>query len=206
MTTKQTPLTIDGLRESLYAGFWIRFGSLLLDLLIISPVIFIVLYLNGLSKNAYFYTVIPLLGFHFWYNIYLVQKNGGTPGKLISGLTILKKDGADLTWREAILRHIVTFVLTIFVAIVTIIALTHSDTEYYESLNWMKKQEYLMTLLPIYFTLYTWTSNIWTWGELFVLLLNKRKRALHDYIAETVIVRTKYIDKMRVAMNTVENE
>ncbi len=206
MTTKQTPLTIDGLHESLYAGFWIRFGSLLLDLLIISPVIFIVLYLNGLSKNAYFYTVIPLLIFHSWYNIYLVQKNGGTPGKLISGLTILKKDGTDLTWREAILRHIVSFGLTIFVVIVTIIALTHSDTEYYESLNWMKKQEYLMTLLPIYFTLYTWTSNIWTWGELFVLLLNKRKRALHDFIAETVIVRTKYIDKMRVAMNTVENE
>ncbi|MDP3446112.1 MAG: RDD family protein, partial [Ignavibacteria bacterium] len=85
-------------------------------------------------------------------------------------------------------------------------ALSLSDTEYYESLNWMKKQEYLMTLLPIYFTLYTWTSNIWAWGELFVLLLNKRKRALHDFIAETVIVRTKYIDKMRVAMNTVEKE
>ena len=70
----------------------------------------------------------------------------------------------------------------------------------------MKKQEYLMTLLPAYFTLYTWTSNIWTYGELFVLLLNRRKRALHDFIAETVIIKTKYIAKMRAAMNSVENE
>jgi len=206
MKAKQTPLTIDGLRESLYAGFWIRFGSLLLDILIISPVIFILLYLNGLSKNVYYYTVIPTLIFHFWYNIYLVQKNGGTPGKLISGITILKTDGTDLTWREAILRHIVSFALTIFLSIITIIAISHSDTEYYQSLNWMTKQQYLMTLLPVYFTLYTWTSNIWTYSELFVLLFNKRKRALHDFIAETVIVKTKYIEKMRVIMNPIDIE
>lgn len=206
MKTKQTPLTIVGINESIYAGFWIRFGSLLLDLVIISPLIFLVLYLNGISKSAYYYTVIPTIIFHFWYNVYLVRKNGGTPGKRLSGLTILKKDGTDLTWKEAILRHIVSIVLTIFVAIITIIALSLSDAEYYESLNWMKKQEYLMTLLPVYFTLYTWTSNIWTYGELFVLLLNKRKRALHDFIAETVIIKTKYIPKMRLAMNTAEIE
>jgi uncharacterized RDD family membrane protein YckC len=206
MTPKQTPLTIDGLHESLYAGFWIRLGALFLDLLITIPVIFIVLYLNGLSKNAYFYTVVPHLIFHFWYNIYLVRKNGGTPGKLISGITILKTDGTDVTWREAILRYIVSFLLTIFYSIITIIALSQSDTEYYESLNWMNKQQYLMTLLPVYFSVYKWTSNIWTYGELFVLLFNKRKRALHDFIAETVVVRTKYIYKMRVAMNTIENE
>lgn len=205
MTTKQTPLKIDGLHESLYAGFWIRLGSLLLDLLIISPVIFISLYINGLSKNAYFYTVIPILAFHFLYQIYLVRKNGGTPGKLIAGITILKTDGTAVTWREAILRHIVTFSMTIFVSIITIIALTQSDTEYYESLNWMNKQQYLMTLLPVYFSLYTWTSNIWTYSEFFVLLFNKRKRALHDFIAETVIVRTKYIHLMRAAMNKTEN-
>ena len=206
MTAKQTPLKIEGINESIYAGFWIRLASLLLDLLIISPLIFIVLYLNGTSKSAYYYTVIPTLIFHFWYNVYLVRRNGGTPGKLIAGLTILKKDGTVLTWREAILRHIVSIVLTIFVAIITVIALSHADSEYYENLNWMKKQDYLVTLLPFYFTFYNWTFNVWTWGELFVLLFNKRKRALHDFIAETVIIRTKYIDKMRVAMNTVENE
>ncbi len=206
MTTQQTPLTINGINESIYAGFWIRLGSLLLDILIISPVIFIFLYLNGISKSIYYYTIVPTILFHLWYNVYLVQKNGGTPGKLIAGLTILKKDGTDLTWREAILRDIVSIVLAIFVAIITVIALSQSDSEYYESLNWMKKQEYLVTVLPFYFTFYNWTSNVWAWGELFVLLFNKRKRALHDFIAETVIIKTKYITKMRVAMNTAENE
>jgi len=72
-----------------------------------------------------------------------------------------------------------------------------SNIFYYKNLNWMAKQKYLMSLTPVLFTIYTWSSNIWTYGELFVLLLNKRKRALHDFIADTVIVRTKYVDKIR---------
>ena len=114
MITKQTPLTIEGVNESIYAGFWIRFGSLLLDFVIIMPVIFLTLFLNGLSKNAYYFTVLPGLLFHFWYNIYLVKRNGGTPGKLIAGIRVLKIDGTEVTWREAFLRQIVTLALTIF--------------------------------------------------------------------------------------------
>jgi hypothetical protein len=35
-------------------------------------------------------------------------------------------------------------------------------------------------------------------------LTNKRKRAVHDFIAGTVIVRTKYLEQIRVAMNPSE--
>jgi uncharacterized RDD family membrane protein YckC len=34
--------------------------------------------------------------------IYLVKKYGGTPGKLIVGIKIIKLDGTDVTWKEAI--------------------------------------------------------------------------------------------------------
>jgi len=201
MNNKQTPLSIEGINENIYAGFWIRLGSLLLDFLIMIPVIFLTLYLNGLSKNAYYFTFIPSLIFHFWYSIYLVKKHGGTPGKLIAGIKILKINGENVTWKESILRQIVTFILTIFASVITIIALSKADGEYYESLTWMTKQQYLMTLTPLLFTIYTWTSNIWTYSELLVLLFNKRKRALHDFIAGTVIVRTKYIDRLREVMS-----
>lgn len=206
MNNKVTPLSIEGINGSIYAGFWIRLGSLLLDFLIMVPVIFLTLYLNGLSKNAYYFTFLPSLVFHFWYSIYLVKKHGGTPGKLIAGIKILKTNGEDVTWKESILRQIVTFILTIFVSIITMMALSRADGEYYESLTWMTKQQYLMTLTPILFTLYTWTSNIWTYSELFVLLFNKRKRALHDFIAGTVIIRTKYIERLREVMSLDENE
>lgn len=201
MANKKTPLTIDGISESIYAGFWTRLGSLLLDFLIMLPYVFLVLYINGLSKNAYYFTFIPGLIFHFWFSIYLVKKYGGTPGKLIVGIKILKLDGTDVTWREAILRQIIAFVLTIFASIMTFYALSMADGEYYESLGWMQKQQYLFGLTPILFKIYTWTNNIWVYSELFVLLFNKRKRALHDFIADTVIVKTKYIEKIREVIN-----
>jgi uncharacterized RDD family membrane protein YckC len=201
MASKKTPLTIDGINESIYAGFWTRLGSLLLDFLIMLPYVFLVLYLNGLSKNAYYFTFIPGLIFHFWFSIYLVKKYGGTPGKLIVGIKIIKLDGTDVTWREAILRQIVAFILTIFASLMTIYALSMADGEYYESLGWMQKQQYLFGLTPILFKFYTWTNNIWVYSELFVLLFNKRRRALHDFIADTVIVKTKYIEKIREVIN-----
>ncbi|MBX2967181.1 MAG: RDD family protein [Cyclobacteriaceae bacterium] len=201
MAGKRTPLTIDGINESIYAGFWTRLGSLLLDFLIVLPYVFLVLYLNGLSKNAYYFTFILGLIFHFWFSIYLVKKYGGTPGKLIVGIKIIKLDGTDVTWREAILRQIVNFILTIFGSVITIIALSKADSEYYESLTWMTKQQYLFALIPVLFKIYTWSNNIWVYSELLVLLFNKRKRAVHDFIADTVIVKTKYIDKIRETMN-----
>lgn len=201
MEDKKTPLTIDGINESIYAGFWTRLGSLLLDFLIVLPYVFLVLYLNGISKYAYYFTFFPGLIFHFWFSIYLVKKYGGTPGKLIVGIKIIKLDGTDVTWREAILRQIVAFILTIFASIITIYALSMADGEYYESLGWLQKQQYIFGLTPILFKFYTWTNNIWVYSELFVLLFNKRRRALHDFIADTVIVKTKYIEKIREVIN-----
>ena len=121
------------------------------------------------------------------------------------GIKIIKIDGSDVSWKEAILREIVNYGLTFFISIVTIIALSQADTAHYESLTWLTKQQYLMTLMPIFFTIYTWSSNTWVYSEFFVLLFNKRKRALHDFMAKTVIVRAMYIDKIRETMNSDTN-
>lgn len=204
--TKTTPLSIQGVHENIYAGFWIRLGSILLDFIIILPVTLLILYANSLSLNTFYFTIIPGLLFHFWYSFYLVKRNGGTPGKLIAGIKILKINGEDVDWKEAILRQIVSFCITLFATIITIIAISKADGAYFERLPWIQKQQYLMGLTPVLFLVYRWVSNIWVYGELFVLLFNKRKRALHDFIAGTVIVRIKYIDKLREAMAKDENE
>lgn len=202
MTDKQTPLQIEGISESIYAGFWTRLGALLLDFIFILPVVFLVLYLNGLGKNMYFYTVIPNLIFGLWYHIYLPKQYGGTPGKLAVGISIIRLDGQPIDWKEAFLRHVVLFALTILSSIVMTSSLLAADEETFASLTWLQQSQYLMSLSPIFFKFYTWTSNIWIYSEFVVLLTNKRKRAIHDFIAGTVIVRTKYIDKIREVMNS----
>jgi uncharacterized RDD family membrane protein YckC len=201
MNENQTPLEIDGINESIYAGFWARFASFILDALIMLPLIFFILYLNGLGKNIFFYTLIPNLLFGLWYHIYLPKKYGGTPGKLIVGMKIIKLNGESIDWKEAILRHSVLLALTLFSIVMMTSCLISADETTFNSLGWLKRSEYLMTLSPMFFLIYTWVSNIWIYSEFIVLLTNKRKRAIHDYIAGTVILKAKYIDEIRETMN-----
>jgi len=190
--TEETPLKIDGITDSLYAGFWVRLGSIFLDFLIIIPFTTIILYLNNLQLNFYFFTLIPSLIFGLWYNVFLVNKYGGTPGKLLVGIKIIKINGQSVEWKEAILRHIVMFGITLISIFIMIRSIGIADSNYYESLTWIQKSQYLIGLSPVLFSIYTWLSNIWVYSELIVLLTNKRKRAIHDFIAGTVIIRTKH--------------
>lgn len=201
MDNKQTPLQIEGISDNLYAGFWIRLGSLLLDTIFMLPIIFLILYINGLGKNVYFYSIIPNLAFALWYNIYLPKKYGGTPGKLVAGVKIIRLDGEAIGWKEATLRYSVMLILAILSSIWMINCLLQADEATFTSLGWLQRTQYLMTLSPGFFKFYNWASNIWIYSEFIVLLTNKRKRAIHDFIAGTVIVRAKYVDQIREAMN-----
>ena len=200
----ETPLKIEGIEESLYAGFWSRLGSLFLDFLIVIPFTGLILYINSLGLNNYFITVIPGLAFSLWYHVYLVKKHGGTPGKLIVGIKIININGEKVDWKEAILRHIVLFGITLISVFVMIRAIGLADESQYMSLTWMQKNQYLMGLSPVLYSVYTWLSNIWIYGELIVLLTNKRKRAIHDFIAGTVIVKSKYEQAIKNSMTQAD--
>ena len=79
-------------------------------------------------------------------------------------------------------------------------ALLSVDDATFQNLSWIKQSQYLMSLSPILFSIYTWLTNIWSWSELIVLLTNPRKRALHDYIAGTVIVKKRYVERIQKEM------
>jgi len=179
----------------IYAGFRPRLYSILLDFLILLPLNFIVLLINSYSKDMYFITLGPNMLIIFWYHVYLVKKFGGTPGKLIVGIKVLKLNLRPISWKEAILRYIVLFGLTIYGFIATISSITNADTQIYNNLGWLQKQQYLIFLSPILYKIYTWSTNIWVYSELIVLLTNEKKRAIHDYIAGTVIVDNNNFNK-----------
>jgi uncharacterized RDD family membrane protein YckC len=203
MKEVQIPIRLQGIEEDLYAGFWRRFASLLLDFVIVSPFVTIIMLLNALNKNVFFYTLVPNLLIGLIYNVYFVQKWGGTPGKLIVGIKILKINGDDIKWREAILRYCVLFLLLIFGTIVMAITVSNIDSYYYESLDWINKQRYMGSISPTLNKINVWLINLWTYSELIVLLMNSRKRALHDFIAGTVIVKKKYVNEIR---RVIQNE
>ncbi|MBP6370047.1 MAG: RDD family protein [Paludibacteraceae bacterium] len=202
----QTPLKLSGITESIYAGFWIRVWAQILDTVFVLPVLFLILYINGLGKNMYFYTLLPNLLFILWYNVYLPQKNGGTPGKTMAGITIIRLDGNYISWKEAALLYVVLFSLsTLNIIMISCNVLKANDT-LFMSLGWLKRSQYLMSFSPIFFKLTSWLTNLWFVGEYFVLLINKRKRSISDFIAGTVVVKTDYLNDIEMALNTNSSE
>jgi uncharacterized RDD family membrane protein YckC len=193
------PLKIEGINESIYSGFLSRLGANLLDMLILIPYTFLLVFINSFHMYAYFVTLIPNILFIFWYNIYLPKKFGGTPGKLIVGLKIVKIDSSGIDWRESFLRYSINIVLSIISIAMMVKAILLADIDIYNDLTWLDKNIYLANIVNI--KLIQVLSNIWVWSEIIVLLFNKRKRAIHDFIAGTVIIKTVYIEKIR---NTME--
>jgi uncharacterized RDD family membrane protein YckC len=195
MPEKIVPLEIEGIYDTIYPGFWRRLGAGLLDMLILMPYTLLFMFLNSFHKNMYFGTFIPHLLFVFWYNVYLPKRYGGTPGKLIARIKICAIDSSPIGWREAFLRCGVDIFLSVIMISNTMIAVSLAENEVYNSLTWFEKAAYLSSIsnAGIIKTL----SNLWALSELIVLLFNKRKRAIHDFIAGTVIIKAQYIEKVR---------
>lgn len=175
--------------RSIYASFWQRFGALLLDGLILLPLSAFVFWGSEQSRFFHAYYLVPSIIFGLWYHAYLVKQYGGTPGKLIVGIKIVKLDGEPVGYREALLRYSVWLVLAT-INEVTYAQTTMAMTDYeYFGLNWHERVARIEELAPSWLDSITLLTNIWVWGELLVMLTNKKRRAIHDFMAGTIVVR-----------------
>ena len=86
------------------------------------------------------------------------------------------------------LRHLIILLLTIFSSILMIDALLSVDDATFQNLSWIKQSQYLMSLSPILFSIYTWLTNIWSWSELIVLLTNPTIRITYTRVMETLVL------------------
>lgn len=196
------PLKIEGISENLYGGFWLRLWSIFLDTLCNIPLFYLSIFIE--STHVYFYVVsnfICLL-FGIWYSIYLPKKYGGTPGKLMVGIKILKLNGDSIGWKEAILRHSIDMIFGLFGILILIYSVSEADNSIYLSKSREDRFEYLSSFTPILSQINLWAVGIWMCSELIFLLFNERRRAVHDFIAGTVIVKSKYIVAMKDSMTS----
>jgi uncharacterized RDD family membrane protein YckC len=170
-----------------YGGFWRRFAALWLDILVLSPVALIFVWLDAQTRYAQAYFVLPNLILGVFYHVYLVQRFGGTPGKLIMRLNITRLNGLPVGRKEAFLRYLPELVLSVWIGIGTAYAsfdLTDAD----QALSYMDRAQRRANLIPGFGAIQV-LNSIWVWSELLVLLTNKKRRALHDFLAGTVVIR-----------------
>ena len=179
------PKEFPELKESIYAGFFLRAKALFTDFVIYVPIWTIILILNKVEKNYIIYTSLFAYLFFIFYYVILVYKYEGSPGKRIAKIKIKKKNGKRIGIKEAVLREAVNFFLAGFLTVGYVMTAIKMPDGGYDS-------QIFESLKPSWYPYANWLHNIWIWSEIIIILLNKRKRALHDFIAGTVVIQDKF--------------
>ena len=136
---KKLPTDFPGLNDSIYAGFGLRLASIILEALIPLPFIVLIVFINNLARVNYYYTIPLSFSFFIFYQVYCVKKWGGSPGKLLMNLKVLKINGRPVGWEHAILRQIIAIIYTIFSIIIMCIALSKMNDALFDKLNYLQR-------------------------------------------------------------------
>jgi len=186
------PIMSNGTR--VYAGFWKRFCAVLLDFCIIALFGLLFIWLEGFGRTLAIIIAIPSSLLFQVYSIFFNARFGGTPGKLLVGIRITKPDGSQIGWPEAWKRSAVDIAFNLIILLVTILALIRVDPIQYVALPFMKRMFLLQTLWPSWYGLVIPFQQVWFWSNIAFLLIDKRKRALHDLIAGTIVVEKAFAE------------
>ncbi|MHB8901856.1 MAG: RDD family protein [Thermoguttaceae bacterium] len=186
------PITLNG--EKVYAGFWIRLCARFADAFIIMPIAFSFVWLKGFDRTLAIAITIPSSILFAMYNVFFNARFGGTPGKLAVGIRITRPDGSPIGWTEAWKRSAVDLVFAFIVLVVQVWGLTQVDPGRYASLGWIERARLVNEYAPMWYSSVSILEQAWIWSEVVVLLFNNRRRAIHDFIAGTVVVKKEFAE------------
>ncbi len=184
------PLTIDG--KQVYSNFSQRFRAGLIDFGVML-LIFPLLYLETIS--------IPVaVGIHIFtgiigtlYAIYFHANYGATVGKLVIGIRVVNIDGSKIAYKKSLLRSSVDIILSILIVWITVYSILNLNAEAFLSAEFTDRTDMIMLMYPELQTNLSLLVTAWFFSEFIVLLMNKRKRALHDFIAGTIVINKEFV-------------
>lgn len=153
-----------------------RILSILIDGI---PFVLLGIYLGNYKEgnDLQYYLRIVLIGL-FWqiYSIIMIIKFGGTLGKLAVGVRIMEVN--EKSWpnlRQALIRDCVWIASYVISAILMTIKIYQG-----ESLNPIKSN--------VFEDILYWAGFVWMVTEIITAFGNNKRRAIHDRIANTVVV------------------
>lgn len=161
------------------------------DFLVIFPLVALWLWAATTSRT-FALLALPAIGvLGAFYQIFFIGRWGQTVGKMVAKVKVVMIDGSRATWKAAILRDLVGILcqlVTISTAMQSLIHITDSE---YLALSLENKMKFFNEGAGSWHEWSEVGQYLWTFSELVVLLLNKRRRALHDFIAGTAVIHTR---------------
>lgn len=162
-----------------YAGFWIRVGAALIDVLIFLPLIGLEIY-NKLNIHS---IPLMLLGSTLMiiYKPYLEYARGATIGKSLLGIKVVNTDFGPLTLNQAIIRYI-PWLISSVLAIMISIEYYNADelADNFLEIGLVTQDSFWNTFNGLYSLVFL--------AIVIVVAFDKRKQGLHDKIAETYCI------------------
>ena len=175
-------------RFCIYAGFWARVIASTVDKILITGAAQLFLLVRNYSLAGFGW--VTVLGFLFYrfYHVGCVALWGQTPGKMAAQIKIVRLDGSPTALWRAFLRNSVETLLTAVVLVLELVAITKVAPAEFAAADLAKRPALVDAFVPETATYVAWATQAFVLSEFVVLFLNKKKRAIHDFIAGTVVV------------------
>jgi len=180
-------------RSARYSTFGPRFWTGSVDCCVLWPVSFITTALLSLNIPRVLAALLVVVESLAWlvYTVVMHARYGQTVGKMVTKVRVVDfRTEGSISWQQAWLREGIPAVLSFgFVGWQVFLILTGSLSPGAvvsgEALT-NSKGFWLLTALP----------GLWFVAEVLTMLTNDKRRALHDFIAGTVVVRTNTEDSI----------
>jgi uncharacterized RDD family membrane protein YckC len=172
--------------EMRYSTFAPRFWTSFVDGCVLWPVGFISTMIMASSPTKGVAIVVLFIQSFVWlfYAIGMHAKFGQTVGKMVCKVRVVDAVTEEaITFRQAVLRDSVPFLSTIILVVYQVHALANSvlPVDAYAQHQLPKHENFwMLMIIPL----------VWFVLEIITMLSNRKRRALHDFIAGTVVVRT----------------
>ncbi len=157
-----------------YTTFWKRFFASIIDGIFLTVAVLICQVFMNESTQEVVFTFIP-----FVYSILMHGHSGQTIGKQFTGIQVVNfKDEKAINYLQAFKRDAIPL-LALIIMYVLSSYLPANEAEINPE-----------SLLYISISILGASHAIWYVLEFITMLLNKKRRAIHDFIASTVVIRT----------------
>lgn len=170
-----------------YATFWQRFAAAWIDVFVPAPIFLLFLWLMSFSRALGIAFVLFNSAVYNGYSVYCHGRYGKTLGKHVMGIRVLRTDGEPIGWREAWLRDSVGIAFGVLGCVASLVALAAIADDHYYGVGLVRRVDNLEALRPAWIRSVNTIAQVWAWSEVVVMLFNKRRRSLHDFIAGTIV-------------------
>lgn len=171
------------------AGIGQRIGATLIDWLSLLPLIALDAYLGGLSRGAAIGMNVAYVFIALILQVGLVRKYGGSPGKLMMGLRVQMMDGRAVTWKAAIVRYAVFWLVNLGLTVGQCLTILAMKDDIFLGMGIVARTLALSAQAPAWSEFLNYGIYIWGFACFVSVVCTKKRRALHDFLAGTVVVR-----------------